>query len=270
MPHSLHTTLCALMLALPAVALAQEEAPAEEVVVEEMPAQDVPVDESATPAEEAAVPAEPTEEAAAPTEEAAPPAEEAAADASATGEPIAEEGAATAAALRSRIDGYSLVKSDLKIGPGSDDGDGYGVRALLVAGEHSVATAEYQTASFSKSGLDIDQLRVGMGVTRANSATGLYVEFDQIDLEDETADGPGVHGRYVVAFGPVEVHGSLGHLWLRDSNEQIWGPEISAGAAFAFGSFGVFADYRMSKLEAQDSGVDVELTDIRAGVRFYF
>ncbi|MFP5305834.1 MAG: hypothetical protein ACLGI7_08420, partial [Gammaproteobacteria bacterium] len=68
--------------------------------------------------------------------------------------------------------------------------------------------------------------------------------------------------------GPLTLHGEVGYLKLSDSD----GPEFALGAAFALSEiFGFFVDYRLTSLEVDDSGgVELDIDDLRAGVRLQF
>lgn len=178
-------------------------------------------------------------------------------------------GGAMAEAPQGHLDLYYVPSSkfDLTVpgvGSGEDDGDGFGVKGMAPLSESTVLTGEYQSIGYD-AGFDVDQMRLGVGFMGAGGG-GLMVEYVEVD-EGLEADGLGVHLR----LGGGNFYGQLGYLMLDGGDEDVTGPEFALGfAADVSPNAGVFVDARRSMVEGEDSNVEVEITDIRAGVRFRF
>lgn len=175
---------------------------------------------------------------------------------------------------RGNLDLYFIpsAKLDVEIpgfGSADDDGDGFGVRGSGALSDNAVLTGEYQSASYDDSDLDIDQLRLGVGLTAADSGSGLFVEYVDVDFDGDEADGFGIHGRLASkASDVVSVYGQVGYLSVKDDFEKNTGLEFSVGATFWINdTAGVFGDFRQSNLEGEDSEIELELTDLRVGIR---
>lgn len=189
--------------------------------------------------------------------------------------PVLAEGAATA---RSTLDVYFVPQADIEVttatGSSSDEGDGFGMRALILPGIGTATitagiSAEYQTKTFDST-LDYDQVRIGVGLVHSSSS-GVFFEIDQFEVEGEETNGLSAHGRFATKLGhAAQVYADLAYLWLEDDNEDLTGPEVTIGAALGDAGFGVFADYRVTQLEAELSDAEIELRDLRLGVRWGF
>jgi hypothetical protein len=138
-------------------------------------------------------------------------------------------------------------------GSGEDDGDGFGVRGQAPATDYLYFLGEYQ-------------VRMGLGFA-GDGGGGAIVEYVSLE-EGVEADGIGVHLR----AGGAHFYTQIGYLMLSDDFEDITGPEFAVGLVFTGGGSdtGVFIDVRHAALEGEDSGVEVDLTDFRAGVRIGF
>jgi hypothetical protein len=171
---------------------------------------------------------------------------------------------------RGHVDVYYIPSADLDItipgfGSGSDDGDGFGFKGLIPANNLAV-TAEYQSESYDESGIDFDQLRIGVGMI-GPTTSGVFVEYIDADLADAPADGFGIHGR----LAGEQFYAQVGYVSLDDDSETIAGPEFLVGVAIAGNeSVGGFIDLRKSMLEGADSNVEYEFTDVRIGLRIKF
>lgn len=177
---------------------------------------------------------------------------------------------------KGHLDLYFVPSAKLDItvpglGSGDDDGDGFGVRGLGRIGEAVALTGEYQSTSYDDSDIDIDQLRLGLGLV-GSTGSGVFIEYVDIELDGDSADGFGIHGR--LASDPAEAIGlyaQVGYLSIEDDFEKNTGPEFSVGAVVRLNpNAGAFVDFRRTQVEGEDSEIEFELTDIRAGVRFVF
>lgn len=177
------------------------------------------------------------------------------------------------------VDIYYIPSAELDVDiPGfgtiSDDGDGFGIKTMIPVAEQAVLTGEYQSAGYDDSGIDISQLRLGVGIA-APSGSGAFVEYISVDTEELTGsktDGFGIHGRLARGGnGEIGIYGQIGYLILEDDFEDIDGIELAIGASIPVsGNLGVFLDLRKSPQKGKDSDVEVELTDIRLGARFSY
>ena len=157
-------------------------------------------------------------------------------------------------------------------GGGSFDetGSGYGVKALAHLSDLFMATGEYQTVSYDIPGADRDDYRVGAGVGGA-SGSGLFAEY----VSMETGDGFGVHGRLAGSMtSKLELYGQAGYVQVKDQ-ERFGGFEFSVGGSYGIldlGSFilGAFVDYRLTNLDASETGLQLKFRDTRVGVRLTF
>jgi len=183
-------------------------------------------------------------------------------------------GPAMAAPGNNFVDGYALFSDIDPDGAGSDDGIGMGVKGGFQVADQIFLTGEFQTVEYDDTNVDLDQIRLGAGFGPGMSpnAQGLYGRVEYVDVEFDPGSGDdGVAGS--IGYGlplnaQFRVHGEVGYLYLDDAD----GPEILLGATYRIAqNFGVFADYRMSFLEFDGpGGGDVDISDLRAGVRFTF
>jgi len=175
---------------------------------------------------------------------------------------------------------FGIEVSDPSIGSVSDDvdGDGFGVRGMGRAGERAAVRAEYQSVTYKDDNgpgeADIDQLRFGLGVIGA-STSGVFAEYNKIDIEDSKLDGYALHGRVAGNPSPeAQFYADVGWARLEDENGSDWrGPEFSVGAAVGLSpAFAVLFDYRVTRLEASEdtTTVEFEFTDLRVGGRLMF
>jgi len=168
------------------------------------------------------------------------------------------------------VDLYFIPSSKLELtvpgfGSGSDSGSGFGVKGMVPAAENVAITAEYQSTSYDDD-VDVDQLRFGVGFT-GPTGSGLFIEYIDADLFGLATDGFGLHAR--LASGAF--YGQLGYLSIEDDFEKNTGIEFAVGAAFPFSdTMGGFVDLRRTAVQGEDSEIEIELTDIRAGLRVSF
>ncbi|MGH6960498.1 MAG: hypothetical protein ACREE7_08455 [Dongiaceae bacterium] len=178
-------------------------------------------------------------------------------------------GPVAAATPRGYLDLYYIPSAKIEesapgFGSADDTGSGFGVKGMAPASDVLVFTGEYQAVDYDGGG-NLDQMRVGAGVMGRRGG-GLFVEYISMDDAVE-ADGLGLHLR----FGDRTFYGQIGYVSLQDDFEDNNGLELAAGfSARLGGNLGAFFDVRHTALESEDSGIEVELTDFRAGLRFIF
>ena len=183
---------------------------------------------------------------------------------------------AQAEALAGFVDGYYLPWTQLKVdaGDGADgdvDGDGWGVKGLLKLTDQVAFNGEYQRSDYDGPS-KLDSYRLGAGYYwRYFGVAAEYINLniDSGDIEG-TADGVGLFARTSwLATSGVAFTGGVGYVRLSDGGETLDGVEFNAGLDFRITSnLGLFADYRSTQLK--ESGVDIDLNDVRVGVRFVF
>ena len=258
----------ALMLLGSNLALAQDEAPAEEQQAEAA----APADEA--PAE--AAQAEPAAEGeAAPAEEAA--AEEASAEEAPAEEAPAEEAAADETPWEGEHSGFVAAYYVPTAQFGSDTSpeayaDGAGARGQFQFWKFLAVSAEYTTRTFDDDS-KLDEQRVGLGAVARNGGgdtAGLFVEMERLDPESgEVIDGYALHGRMShPATEWFRFNADIGYKRLEDNATKYSGFEFSAGGAVTFGRFGVFAEWRRSQLDGKDVDVRLHLEEVRTGLRY--
>lgn len=174
------------------------------------------------------------------------------------------------------LDAYYVPKADLDVsvpnlGDGDDDGDGFGVKGLFRFSDTLGFVGEYQGVTYDDTDIDFNQLRAGMGWFLPTTS-GVYVQYDDFELDDADADGFSVHGRLAGDISPTaQLYLEAGYFWLEDDFEDLEGYEFTFGGALALApQWGVFADYRMTNLEGEDTEIEYEFGDLRLGVRFLF
>ena len=173
------------------------------------------------------------------------------------------------------VDAY-YVSTDFETAGGEDDGSGFGLSGAFRVGDQAVIDAEYQSAETDDFDIEIDQLRLGLGLHSVESTSGMtfygQVEYLQFELAapgvgSDDEDGFGLHGGVLIAATEqLRFKGELGYLTLDD----VDGLEYTFGATFDITpQFGLFADYRLSALEDDDND-ETDLTDVKLGVSMLF
>ena len=168
------------------------------------------------------------------------------------------------------VDGYGFM-SDIDFGPFDDDGVGMGVKGAFQVADKVYLTGEFQTVEYDDLNEDFDQIRLGAGFGpgMGPSAEGIYGRVEYVNFDTGVDDEDGIGGAigYGLPLSPAfRLHGEVGYLYLDDTD----GPELLIGGTYRIAqNFGVFADYRASFLEA-DGGGDIDINDLRVGVRFTF
>lgn len=170
------------------------------------------------------------------------------------------------------IDGYYIPNAEIEASAGpatfSDDGDGFGVKGRALVAEQIFINGEYQSVEYDGND-ELDQLRAGLGLlSPLNATTNLVGKVEYINIDDNVEDesGFGVHGGVEIGLSPeISLVGTVGYVDVDDFN----GPEFLIGGRLQPNpNISVFADYRMTRLS--DSGVDLDLDDLRLGVGFHF
>ena len=192
---------------------------------------------------------------------------------------------ANAAGQGSAVDAYY---SNLSLSiDGIDDelrGNGGGLR-LWFGEKAPFFSAEYQhsNADGRALGFDVDSKtqnwRAGLGWRVLNTRPGAlwlrgeYVAFDgEVESpglgisDDETQEGFGAHLGAQLAAGPVRFFAEVGYLDVEDADGIEW----RAGLGYQPSMVGVFAEFRRTDLEIDDTDDDVTYEDARVGVRVAF
>lgn len=179
------------------------------------------------------------------------------------------------------VDAYYIPTTNLEFGvPGGgsadDNGDGFGVKGFVPFGrtQSFFLNGEYQSSSYDDFDVDVDQLRLGGGwqTPIATGTLGFYGEYAKLSIDDEDADGFGVHARMAFPVLPnAQIYGQVGYLSLEDdNNDTADGLEFLVGASYDFTrNIGAFIDYRHTDLE-DDDDYKYKLGDVRVGVRILF
>lgn len=173
------------------------------------------------------------------------------------------------------------ASEDLDVDGEGIDGDGFGIGAnvALPLGAISLyAPAEY-TKSELDFNLDLESIRIGLGVLVpvgpvASFNAGLRYQSYELSVEGEELgiDGFAVFAGGKAAITPmVSLYGEVNYQLLEDDvfNEDVDGFELNIGISANFRGPGVFAEYRMTRLE-DDADGQLDLDGIRLGVNFTF
>lgn len=152
---------------------------------------------------------------------------------------------------------------------GDVDGSGFGVRAEVGGALH--VYGEYLQSSLDDNAGDVDftDSRLGMAY-RSHMDSGYILaaaEYVGLDFDGNGDDqGVGVHlGAGINATDKVALYGRVGMLALEDLD----GPEMRLGvdAKLQEGT-SIYGEYRTAMLSAD--GDDVDVNDLRVGIRFSF
>jgi hypothetical protein len=171
------------------------------------------------------------------------------------------------------LDLYYVPSANIDFDPGEDDGDGFGGKAAFRVGRDVYLTGEYQRNTYDNEDRDLDQFRIGAAFgSGAGNGEGLYARVDYVNYDLELADeqdGIGGHVGFALPLSSTfRLFGEVGYLGLDDFS----GPEFVGGAVLQVApNIGIYGDYRATRLEADDNdNVDIDLDDVRVGVRFTF
>lgn len=184
-----------------------------------------------------------------------------------------ERGLGTADIFYSNL-AYSLDPPDEDI-----RGDGGGAR-IWVGPSAGLFTIEYQYAEPDDEidGVSYDyqvsDVRTGLGWRVVHARLGsawvrgewLRIDIDAGDDEGDDQNGCGIHTGGEIFAGPVGFHGEVGYLNTEDTDGLEW----RVGVSYQPSLLGIFAEFRRTDLDVDDTDVDVTLDDIRAGLRIAF
>jgi hypothetical protein len=177
-------------------------------------------------------------------------------------------------------------------GSATMDGDGFGIRGMVLPVPQFALTGEYQASTLEDDAtgaftgtpgadVDFDQFRVGAGFL-VQGASGIFAEYISGEFSagggSADMDGFAIHGRLGGEVAPnLSLYGQIGWLMLSSdlvtfpADEDFDGWEFNLGGAFAFNpQFGVFLDYRLSNIEGDMSNVELETSEFRVGGRLMF
>lgn len=164
----------------------------------------------------------------------------------------------------------NLESTDPVLGSEKFDGKGYGLRGVASLSDSLVLTGEYHSNTYDDIDGDLLQARAGFGLTGA-TPSGLYIEYIRDDLFGDKANGYGVHARFESNETPSRIYAQFGYVNLNADSEHLKGFEYLVGLTFPIlASASGFIDYRKSNLKGSDSDVELDLADLRAGVRLSF
>jgi hypothetical protein len=177
---------------------------------------------------------------------------------------------AMAATGNNYVDGYVALSSLNPDPGGSEDGTGAGVKAAFQVADKIFLTGEFQSVDYDHIHDDFDQIRLGAGFGpgMGSKGEGLYGRVEYVDFDFGDSDsGLGATAGYAIPLNPqFRVHGEVGYLLLDD----VDGPELTIGGTYQVAqNLGIYADYRHDFLNV-DGGGDIDIGDVRVGVRFLF
>lgn len=171
---------------------------------------------------------------------------------------------------------------DPAIGTVDADGDGFGIKGAFAIADRWFLSGEYQTADndFKVAGFNgeiaLDQLRLGIGFNASLSEQTRFIALVEYIRQDgevkimglgdgSKENGYGLHVGIQFDIGnSFGIEGRVGYV-----DVEADGVEFLVGANYRFSErVGAFLDYRVTGLS--DSGTDLDIDDLRAGVRFSF
>ena len=150
----------------------------------------------------------------------------------------------------------------------SIDGNGFGARVEVGGALH--VHGEYLQSSLDDNGTDVDFSDTRLGMSYRSHMDNGYIlasaEYVGFDFDNGDDQGVGVHlGAGIHATEQLAVYGRVGMLALEDLD----GPEVRVGidGKLQEGT-SIYGEYRTAMLSAD--GTDVDISDLRVGVRFSF
>ena len=172
-----------------------------------------------------------------------------------------------AAGIGNNVDAY-YVSSGVDVGY-DDDGDGLGIRGQFAFADQLFFSGEYQTVNYDDSDIDLDQIRLGVGLNSDARQQLVFfglAEFIHLDYDFDDDNGIGLHGGAIYKVTKeFSVNGRVGYVDVGDFDGIEW----LVGASYQFTPMiGAFVDYRATYLE--NGGADFDVDDLRVGVRFRF
>lgn len=181
----------------------------------------------------------------------------------------------------SYIDGYYVPSASVEVENAGlldfeEEGDGAGVKGAIELVPQVFITGEYQSNQYDDDGsdLELDTYRIGLGLGEGlGNGQGVYGRFEFINADDGGDDSEeesgvvGTIGLGAILSPQVKIYGEAGYQKFDDLD----GPELLAGIALRLlPNLGVFADYRYTQLDLEDTDVEFTYDEFRVGARFYF
>lgn len=196
------------------------------------------------------------------------------------------------------LDAYAVPDSQLDAeagdASGEADGDGYGLKGAFSFGQRVFLAAEYQETKFDELCCAIDdtgavvvddngdpvridaeltQYRAGLGVRSDSFGSALafglahYIRVEsELGDASENLDGYGLHAGLRGENGRLGVTAQIGYIDL----DELKGPEYEIEADYRlFDALGLFANYRVTDLDRQDSDASLKSSDFRVGATLY-
>lgn len=175
------------------------------------------------------------------------------------------------------FDAYYVPSAELEIEnagfllDGTEDGDGFGFKGAFELAPSMFLTGEYQSNEYEDVDLELDAYRIGLGLGQgAGNGGGLYGRLEFINADDGEEDesgGVATLGFALAASEQFKLYGEVGYQKFDDLD----GPEYTVGVALMLTpNLGLFADYRNTLLEVEDTDVEISYEDVRAGLRLTF
>lgn len=178
------------------------------------------------------------------------------------------------------IDGYYVPSATIQQENGlfdfEEEGDGAGVKGAIEVVPQVFITGEYQSNQYDDAGsnIELDTYRLGVGLGEGlGNGQGIYGRFELINADDNGDDSDeesgvvGTLGLGAILSPQVKIYGEAGYQKFDDLD----GPELLGGIAIRLlPNLGVFADYRYSQLNLEDTDIDITYDEFRIGARFYF
>ena len=168
-----------------------------------------------------------------------------------------------------------IVDEDVDVsGVGDDDGDGWNFNASFAIDNTFFINGGYSDVNLDDFNIDVSNLNIGIGgrnrISDMLDAYGVvsYEDFE-VDIPgsgDVDEDGFGIAGglRGLLSEG-FELNGQIKYTDIDDFD----GWSFKLGGLFAIApNWAINADYTAGELE--DSGVDLDIDEIRIGLRYIF
>jgi hypothetical protein len=168
-----------------------------------------------------------------------------------------------------------IVDEELDVGGADDDGDGWNFNASFAIDDIFFVNGGYSDVSLDDSNIDLSNLNLGIGgrsrVAENVDAYGVLsyenFEVDTPGAGDLDEDGFGIAGGLRGMLSDAfELNGQVKYTDISDADG--WGFKLGGLYAFA-PNWAANADFTTSELE-DDSGADLDIDEIRVGVRYIF
>lgn len=180
---------------------------------------------------------------------------------------------------------YVDNESDIFTGDDHEDGNGYGFRGQAELGRGIALTGLYQSSTIESDvvGDDVEVAETRFGVSYTHAIDKMislagHLETVQLDFEPEDSgigvpslDGFSIGGKATLTpMNQLSLYAKVAYTDLgKAGGEDVDGIEYEAGGMYSLDkNFGVFAEYRVMDMEADDE--DFDLNTIRVGGRYTF